>query len=85
MARDFKHPSKAIEQAVAHAEANGWRVEKSRGHAWGRLFCPHNDSDCRCGEFCITSVWSTPRTPEAHARQIRRVVDKCTGGADESV
>jgi len=35
MARDFKHPSKTIEQAVAHAEAQGWRVEKSRGHAWG--------------------------------------------------
>lgn len=30
MARDFKHPSKAIEQAVTHAEAHGWRVEKSR-------------------------------------------------------
>lgn len=29
MARDFKHPSKAIEQAVAHAEANGWRIEKA--------------------------------------------------------
>lgn len=84
MARGFKHPSKVIEQAVAHAEASGWQVEKSRGHAWGRLFCPHNDSDCRCGEFCITSVWSTPRNPEAHARQIRRVVDKCTGAPNES-
>jgi len=85
MARDFRHPDKAIEQAIAHAEAHGWRVEKSRGHAWGRLFCPHNDKDCRCGEFCITSVWSTPRNSKAHARQILRVVDKCTGGADESV
>lgn len=84
MARDFKHPSKAIEQAIAHAESYGWRVEKSRGHAWGRLFCPHNDAECRCGEFCITSIWSTPKNREAHARQIRRVVDKCTGGSGES-
>lgn len=75
-----KHPSKEIEAAVAHAEAQGWRVEPARGHAWGRLFCPWNDSDCRCGEFCITSVWSTPKKPTAHARQIRRVVDHCTGG-----
>jgi len=76
-----KHPSKEVEAAVAYAEAHGWRVEPARGHAWGRMYCPQNDSDCRCGEFCITSVWSTPRNPAHHARQIRRVVDGCTGGS----
>jgi hypothetical protein len=43
------------------------------------MFCPHNDPECRCGEFCITSIWGTPRNAENHARQIRRVVDGCTG------
>ena len=80
MARS-RHGSKAIEAALSYAEEHGWRVEKASGHAWGRLYCPWNDSDCRCGEFCIVSVWSTPRNPEGHARQIRRVIDGCTGGS----
>jgi hypothetical protein len=76
-----RHPIKEIEAALAHAEARGWRVVSARGHAWARLYCPWNDADCRCGEFCVVSVWSTPRNAVAHARQIRRVVDGCTGGA----
>jgi hypothetical protein len=40
--------------------------------------------DCRCGEFCITSIWSTPKSPFNHARSLRRVVDKCTGAVDSS-
>lgn len=77
-----KHPNKDVEAALAHAEAHGWRIERARGHAWGRLYCPWNDDECRCGEFCIASVWSTPRNPINHARQIRRVVDGCTGDSD---
>jgi hypothetical protein len=63
---------------VSYAERLGWRVEMSNGHAWGRLFCPHATR-----EGCIISVWSTPRVPENHARQIRRKVDACAhpGGA----
>ena len=58
-----RHSKKEIEAALAHAEAQGWRIELASGHAWGRLYCPHNDSECRCGEFCIVSVWSTPKNP----------------------
>ena len=43
------------------------------------MYCSHNDPDCRCGEFCVTVVWGTPRSPENHARQLRRVVDGCVG------
>lgn len=75
-----RHSKKEIEAALVYAEAQGWRVELASGHAWGRLYCPHNDSECRCGEFCIVSVWSTPKNPANHARQLRRVVDNCTGG-----
>ena len=74
-----RHPNRTVEDALGYAEAHGWRVVPSgaRSHAWGRMYCPHESLECRCGEFCITSIWSTPRDPEAHARQIRRVVDGC--------
>lgn len=66
------HPDKHIEAAVAYAELNGWRVKLSNGHAWARLYCGFADRD-----GCMVSVWSTPRNAETHARQVRRVVDRC--------
>jgi len=72
-----RHPKKEIEDALQHAEAAGWRVEISKGYAWGKILCPWNDDDCRCGAFCQTSVWSTPRVPEDMARKIRKAVDGC--------
>lgn len=72
------HPKKEIEEAIKYAEAEGWRVEVGGSHAWGKIYCPYNDHECRCGEFCITSVWSTPKNPDNHARALRRVVDNCT-------
>ncbi|MDH3975433.1 MAG: hypothetical protein OEV42_14230 [Deltaproteobacteria bacterium] len=71
------HPKKEIEEALKYAETNGWRVETGGSHAWGKIYCPYNSKDCRCGEFCITSVWSTPRNAGNHTRQIRRVIDNC--------
>lgn len=67
-----RHPDKHIEKAVQYAESVGWEVRISNGHAWGRLYCPLNTTD-----GCITSVWSTPRNPQNHARQITREVDTC--------
>ncbi len=72
------HAKKEVEDALKHAEANQWRVVVGGSHAWGRIYCPYNDDECRCGEFCITSVWSTPKNPGNHARALRRVVDNCT-------
>ena len=83
MARS-RHKNKVIEEALVHAEACGWRIRPVSGHAWGRMYCPFNDRDCRCGEFCIASIWSTPRNAENHARQIRRIVDNCSGEAGSS-
>ncbi len=72
-----KHPKPEIEAALKYAEQNGWRVEVG-SHAWGKIYCPYNNKDCRCGEFCIVSVWSTPKNTGNHAKQIRRVIDNCT-------
>jgi hypothetical protein len=72
------HSSPEIEEAVRYAEENGWRVDVGGGHCWGKLYCPYNDERCRGGVFCISSVWSTPRSSGNHARQIKRVVDNCT-------
>ena len=79
MARN-KHPKAEVEKALKYAESHGWRVEVGGSHAWGKMYCPYNDKDCRCGEFCISSIWSTPANPGNHARQIRRVVDNCLKG-----
>jgi predicted DNA-binding transcriptional regulator AlpA len=56
------HPKKEVEEALEHAEGQGWRVEVGGSHAWGRIYCPYNDEECRCGEFCITSVGVRRRT-----------------------
>lgn len=73
------HSKKEVEDALTYAESFGWRVKGGgKGHAWGKMYCPYNDSECRCGEFCITSVWSTPKHPGNHARMLKRVVENCT-------
>ena len=69
------HPNKEIAAAVRYATDRSWTLRLTRGHAWGRLFCPGGSrGDCRL------SVWSTPRDPENHAKQIRRQVDRCAHG-----
>jgi len=74
-----KHPKKDIQAAIHYAKQRGWlvKVASGKGHAWGKMYCPYNSKECRCGEFCIASIWSTPRNTVSHARQIRRVVDNC--------
>jgi len=66
-----RHSIKEVEAAVQYAEAMGWRCDHPRGH-WGRLFCAHADRD-----GCQVGVNGTPRNAEAHARQIKRAVDRC--------
>ncbi|MEI7814025.1 MAG: hypothetical protein WCJ13_04455 [Coriobacteriia bacterium] len=80
-----RHPNPHIEEALKHAESKNWRVEPAgrSSHAWGRLYCPHDNPECHCGEFCITSISSTPRSPEDHARQITRRVNRCVGGGSQ--
>lgn len=78
-----KHPNKDIEKAIKYAEAKGWRYRyQSSGnsaHAWGRLLCPFEDRDGHS-----VSIWSTPRSTENHAKQIKRVVDNCEHQGDRN-
>ena len=78
-----RHPKKEVEEAIRYAEARGWRIDVGGSHAWGKMYCPADDPECRGGEFCITSIWSTPRVPRNHARQLRRVVDNCAARSRE--
>lgn len=73
----MSHPNKEISAAIDYAEKQGWRIEKGGGHAWGKMYCPNNDSTCRCGVFCIKSIWSTPKNPTNFAKQIKQAVDNC--------
>ena len=73
-----RHPDKDIEAAMAYAESRGWVYVRKGGHAWGILRCSFRGRDGH--QF---PVWSTPRNPAAHAKDLRREVDKCphaTGG-----
>jgi hypothetical protein len=81
------HPKSEVEAALQYAEENGWRVDVGGSHAWGKIYCPYNDRECRCGNFCIASIWSTPKNSGNHAKQIRRVVDNCAihNKIDESI
>jgi hypothetical protein len=72
-----RHPNKEIQAALEYAQRMGWTVIKSaKGHCWGIIRCPHGRGGCQ------KSVWSTPKSPQDHAKDIRRFVDKCPHGGD---
>jgi hypothetical protein len=68
------HPNKHIREAIEYALHRGWTLRKSepRAHIWGLLYCRQRD---RGG--CKRAVYSTPKDPEDHAKDIRRAVDRC--------
>jgi hypothetical protein len=72
-----RHPKSEIEAVLKYAESKGWTVKVGGSHAWGKLYCPFNSKVCRNGEFCIMSIWSTPKNANNHAKQIRQKVDGC--------
>ncbi|HAU5562884.1 MULTISPECIES: hypothetical protein [Enterobacterales] len=78
MSERKRHPHKEIESVLRYAEVQGWKIVQGGHHAWGKMYCPENSAECRCGDFCITCIWSTPKSPENHARMLKRVVDNCS-------
>ena len=71
------HPSKEIEAVLRGLEAGGWTIVNGKGHAWGVLRCPTNSPECRGGEFCQMSVWSTPKNPENFAKKLKQKALGC--------
>jgi len=75
-----KHPNKDIEAAVKYAESIGWRYKEAGGsaHAWGRILCSYRER-----EGCSMSIWSTPKNPFRHAKQIKGSVKRCPHKVEE--
>ena len=56
-----------------NAEDAGWAVRHTvSGHRWGVMLCGESS---RAG--CQVSIWSTPRSADNHARQLRRALRRC--------
>jgi hypothetical protein len=72
-----KHPKKEVNDALDYADdLEDFDIERTvAGHKWGRIKCR------RCG--ALVSVWSTPKSPHNHGRQLRRLVDQHEHDADE--
>jgi hypothetical protein len=65
MVSSGRHPKKEIADALKRAEAAGLVIlEIHRGHRWGEVRC----EPCDAGR----AVYSTPRDPATHAKQIDR-------------
>ena len=64
----WSHSKKDVREALDAAVAGGFKVEdtSTHGHSWGWVRC------AVCGQKF--SVWSTPKSPGTHARQIRQFV-----------
>ncbi|MGR3969295.1 ribulose bisphosphate carboxylase small subunit [Shewanella sp. 1180_01] len=69
-----EHTNKEINAAIQYAIENGWKFNSSKGHPFGRLRCGSSDEEHKTHQM---SVWSTPKNPENHAKQIIRKVDSC--------
>jgi hypothetical protein len=67
---EWSHSKKQIRGALDEALAVGLKVlpTTARGHSWGYIDC----LDCT-GRFY---VWSTPKSADVHARQIRQFIKR---------
>ncbi|WP_336932417.1 hypothetical protein [Acinetobacter bereziniae] len=74
MAKRPKHPNKHIEAAIEYALENGWKYIETgnSAHAFCILRCIQGHGDHSM------SVYSTPKKPEDRAKDILKMVKKCT-------
>jgi hypothetical protein len=70
--RRAKHPKREVDAAVKQLFEAKWTFRKGGGHAWGVFQCPEDSR-----EGCQISVWSTPKSPENHGKQIKKALEKC--------
>ena len=69
------HTNKEINQAIQYAIEHGWHIVNSgkSSHSHCRLRCNFGHHEHQM------SIWSTPKNPQNHAKQIIRKVDECQG------
>lgn len=71
MVSSGRHAKKEIADALRRAEEAGFLIKRNhRGHRWGELTC----GVC----YMSRSIWSTPRDPGTHAKQLHRFVSSHT-------
>ena len=68
------HSNKEISKAIEYALDHGFRIVAAgrSSHIKLSLYCPVTSR-----EGCKVSVFSTPRSPEQHAKDIRDKIDRC--------
>ena len=65
----WSHSKKQVRDALDEAYAAGFAIRATpAGHRWGYVECG------KCGQ--TFSVWSTPRNPDNHAKQIRHYMKR---------
>lgn len=66
-----RHQKKEVADVLQDAEEVGLTVvELHAGHRWGEVICEKCDS--------TREVWSTPRNPSTHAKQLKRFITRHT-------
>lgn len=66
------HP--AVKQALKDARQAGWHLRETLGHGYGRVFCRRVE---RGGAVCKVIIDTTPRNPEARAKDLVRAIRDC--------
>jgi len=62
-----RHQKKEVADVLQEAEKLGLEVvEIHSGHRWGEVMCARCESS--------REVWSTPRNPGTHAKQLKRFI-----------
>lgn len=72
------HPKNELEQGSQACRGAGLELGRKGQSRFWEMYCPYNDKEFCCGEFSITSIWSTLKNPGNHANALQRVVDRCT-------
>ena len=85
MSKRERHQKKEVEAVLQVLESLGWKIltRNGKGHAWGLLRCPFNDTACRCGEFCQMTINSTPQNPASHAAKLLNKASGCIRLAED--
>jgi len=68
-----RHANIDIEKAIQLAEKQLWTFKKGgeSARSWGSLACSVSDGRCSI------AIWSTPKDPSLHAKQITSKVRAC--------